>query len=205
LFFKKEACVKRLFDFVLALLLLVPVTIFVTILSLLIWLVDGYSPFYPQQRLGRNGRAFWCFKLQTMRPAAQVSEIGEREKDVTRITRLGSIIRDHCWDELPQIINVLIGVMSFAGPRPLLPKTYERIEVKNPRIGDRILEWRISRQLVPPGVSGWHQVQIGRRVSMIDCDLEYLSEPSFSKNLRIALTTFWVFFLGKARYNNKAG
>ena len=196
---------KRLVDLVVALVLALPVLAFVAILSLLIWAIDGYSPFFPQRRLGKNGRMFTCYKLQTMRPAKDMSEHGVREKDADRTTPLGAFIRNHGWDELPQIVNVIKGTMSFVGPRPLLAKTYERIREKNCEIASRVDAWQSLREEVRSGVSGWHQVQIGKRVSMIDCDLEYLQRPTLSMRTRIVLTTIAVFFLGKAHYAHQAG
>lgn len=190
---------KRLTDFVFALLLFVPLWLFISIISVLILLIDHFSPFHLQQRVGKRGRLFTCYKLQTMRPPQAISEIGEREKDAVRLTGFGSIIRDHGWDELPQIINVLLGIMSFIGPRPLLLKTYQRIETENQDMIQKIREWEQLRQQMRPGVSGWHQIHIKEKASIIDYDLEYLRNPSIGKHLQILWITMLVFIFGKER------
>ena len=188
---------KRIFDIGLFAVLFVPVTIMIWFLSLLILFVDGFSPFHFQYRIGKNGKSFLCYKLQTMRPPKHDSLIGEREKDFQRTTKLGKVIRDHGWDELPQIFNVLFGEMSFVGPRPMLLKTLGRIKDKNPEIQDKIMLWQILRESVRPGISGLHQVQEG--ASIIECDLEYFQGLSYLRATQIVLRTLLVFFFGKSR------
>jgi len=197
---------SRFFDVFFGLLLFLPSLIFLLFLSILILLVDGFNPFFLQRRIGKNGRIFVCYKLQTMKPATDQAVIGEREKDKARLTKLGEFIRDHGWDELPQVLNILIGDMSFIGPRPLLPKTFERVREKNPGLKDRVREWEDMRKNLRPGVSGWHQIHIGEYLSILDCDLEYLRlhkdleyDSSATKNLKIVLITIAVFFFGKRR------
>jgi lipopolysaccharide/colanic/teichoic acid biosynthesis glycosyltransferase len=197
---------KRFWDILIGLFLFLPSLIFLIVLSILILVVDRFSPFFPQKRIGKNGKIFTCYKLQTMRPATNQAVIGEREKDGERLTRLGEFIRDHGWDELPQILNVLIGDMSFIGPRPLLPKSFERIREKNPGLENRVMEWEGLRKRFRPGVSGWHQIHIAEHLSILDCDLEYFRlqrdleyDSSTQKNLKIILISITVFFLGKKR------
>lgn len=200
---------RRFFDFILAILLFFPILGVIFVLSFLILVVDRFSPFHFQKRIGKNGALFTCYKLQTMKPPTDKNLLGEREKDELRLTKLGSFLRDHGWDELPQILNVLLGKMSLVGPRPLLPKTIDRIEAKNIEILPRIKEWEKDRQRFLPGVSGWHQIHIGVKASIVDCDLEYSrlkNNPScfnfgfWLANIKIFLVTSLVFFLGKERY-----
>lgn len=188
---------KRIFDFTLAVILLLPIILFGFVLGILILLIDHFSPLYFQKRIGKDGKIFTCFKLQTMKPAKDLGVIGEREKDSSRITALGEFIRNHGWDELPQIFNVLLGNMSFSGPRPLLQKTYDRIREKNQDIPGKIAEWEKERKSVRPGVSGWHQVQIGFPASMFDYDMEYLQRRSLGMEVRIFFITLIVFLFGK--------
>jgi undecaprenyl-phosphate galactose phosphotransferase len=126
--------VKRLFDLVasaLGLLVLLPVLVIVSVLLLL----EGGPVFFTQMRLGRNGRRFRCFKFRTMRPDAEerLQELLEKDpkvraewakyqklQDDPRVTPLGQFLRRTSLDELPQLINVLIGEMSLVGPRPIV-------------------------------------------------------------------------------------
>lgn len=190
---------RRIIDFIVAIVLLPFVLLVVAVLSAAIFVIDKYSPFHTQKRVGRGGRLFVCYKLQTMKPAKSHSLIGEREKDSERVTRLGLIIRDHGWDELPQLLNVLLGKMSFIGPRSLLPKTIDRIRIKNPEIANEIVEWERLREQVRPGISGWHQIHIREHASMLRCDLEQLQNHSVTRDLKVLAITTLVFFFGKSR------
>ncbi len=96
---------RRLFDFLLSLLLLLPILLLIMLLSVLIIVVDRFSPFHIQKRVGGSGKLFVCYKLQTMKPPQQQSLIGEREKDSDRITKLGMFVRDHGWDERRGVAN----------------------------------------------------------------------------------------------------
>jgi len=188
---------KRLFDIVLALVLFVPISLFVVILSITILVCDRFSPFFLQKRIGKDGLLFTCYKLQTMKPAQEQSVIGEREKDADRSTKFGEFIRNHGWDELPQIINVLSGQMSFIGPRPLLQRTFDRIMEKNPDMIEDIGAWQDARKRVRPGITGWHQIQLLPSASIIRCDMEYLKNYSISKDVKILFVTGLAFVFGK--------
>jgi lipopolysaccharide/colanic/teichoic acid biosynthesis glycosyltransferase len=127
---------KRAFDILFVLTIALPVTLVVLVLALLISL-DGASPFYLQERVGKNGKRFKMLKLRSMvpnahrkleaylqaNPAARV-EWNEKQKLThdPRITPLGRIIRKTSLDELPQFFNVLKGDMSVVGPRPMMPQ-----------------------------------------------------------------------------------
>jgi lipopolysaccharide/colanic/teichoic acid biosynthesis glycosyltransferase len=182
--------------FIAFILLLVTIP-FLLILSILIVIIDNFFPFYTQERIGKDGSLFTCYKLQTMIPAKSKSVIGERELDRNRFTKLGSFIRDRGWDEIPQLINIILGKMSFIGPRPLLQKTVQKIEAKNQFMKDEILLWKQNREKFLPGISGWHQIHIKHYRSIIICDEEYIQNPSFRKRVKIFFVTSCVFLLGK--------
>ncbi|MCH2067268.1 sugar transferase [Shimia sp.] len=127
---------KRAFDILFVLIIAVPVTLVVLLLALFISL-DGASPFYRQERVGKNGKRFSMLKLRSMvpnadrkleaylraNPAARL-EWNEKQKLThdPRITPIGRIIRKTSLDELPQFLNVLMGDMSVVGPRPMMPQ-----------------------------------------------------------------------------------
>jgi len=109
---------KRIFDFFIALiglLLLSPILLF---FILTIWLQDRHSPFYIAPRVGINGKMFNMIKLRTMIVNADKSGVDSTSSDDKRITRVGHIIRKFKFDELLQLLNVLVGQMSLVGPRP---------------------------------------------------------------------------------------
>lgn len=133
------------------------------VIALAVWLEDGHSPFFFQERLGRNGRRFETCKFRTMVPDAEEvleqyleenEELRERWNDSfkleedPRVTRIGRFLRTTSLDELPQLINVLRGEMSLVGPRPLPPYHHEELSVRVQRL----------REQVRPGISGLWQV-----------------------------------------------
>lgn len=125
---------KRLVDVTLVILALPFVVPVIALLAMIVAL-DGSNPFYTQNRVGRNGRVFRIYKLRTMIPNAKASlndylarnskaraewETNQKLQNDPRVTRLGRFLRNSSVDELPQLINVLIGDMSLIGPRPMM-------------------------------------------------------------------------------------
>lgn len=125
---------KRLLDLTLV-VITAPIWLLVVAISALVVMTDGHTPFYRQIRVGRSGRRFMLLKLRTMVPDADVKLEGylaanpkaraewdahQKLKHDPRITRVGRILRKTSLDELPQLINVLLGDMSLVGPRPML-------------------------------------------------------------------------------------
>lgn len=124
-------CVKRLFDFTLALILLVLTSPVLVFLSFAIYLDLRTNPFFFQLRPGYKSKPFTLIKFKTM--TDEIDEKGQLLPDHQRTTILGSILRSFSLDEIPQLINVLRGDMSFVGPRPLLMEyleIYDHEEVK---------------------------------------------------------------------------
>ena len=130
-----RAGLKRVFDVTLVLLALPFVIPFLALVALLV-ASDGHSPFFTQERIGKDGRRFTLWKLRTMVPDAEEkldrylaeNEAAKREWTIKqkltkdpRCTRLGLALRRTSIDELPQIFNVLVGDMSLVGPRPMMP------------------------------------------------------------------------------------
>jgi lipopolysaccharide/colanic/teichoic acid biosynthesis glycosyltransferase len=113
---------KRLFDIVFSVAGILILSPFLLIISVIIALTSAGGAFYRQIRIGKNGKEFKLFKFRTMRKNADKSgqlTIGMRD---SRITGIGYYLRKYKLDELPQLFNVLIGNMSFVGPRPEVPK-----------------------------------------------------------------------------------
>jgi len=186
--------VKRLMDFSLAgvgLLLSVPV-LFVCAAAIKL---DSRGPvFFRQWRVGRMGRSFQLLKLRTMSVEAEHDGKARwaAEND-PRVTRVGRVLRKLRVDELPQLVNVLCGEMSFVGPRP------ERREFVD-QLATRIPYYQL-RHFVPPGLSGWAQVNYPYGASIQDArrklqfDLFYIRNASPLLDLRILLRTVKVVLL----------
>lgn len=168
------------------------------IISLLIIVIDRSYPFYSQKRVGKNGKLFTVNKFRTMSMPAK-GDINDKIKDTLRMTSLGAWLRNRGLDELLQILNVIIGDMSFMGPRPLLEINIEEIRKKNPELIDKIEEWESMRSSAKPGISGWHQVH-SLSSGILKYDMEYLKNPSFSKQLKIFFVSLLIILVGKKVY-----
>ncbi len=123
---------KYIFDRVVSFLGLVLLLPFMLIISVLIYIEDRRNPFFVQKRIGRYGKPFKIIKFRTM-------SVNDRDELFTikgddRITSIGKHIRAYKLDELPQLINVLIGDMSFVGPRPVVLGYYDKIVGENKKI-----------------------------------------------------------------------
>ena len=171
---------KPLADVFLASILLMlsaPLLLVVTVL-LKVKMKDG--AFFTQIRPGKKGRLFKVIKFKTMLDTRD--EHGELLPDVKRLTSLGSFIRKTSLDELPQLLNVLKGDMSFVGPRPLLPEYLPLYSLHHGR-----------RHEVKPGISGWAQVNGRNALSWkekFEYDVHYVENQSFWLDLKIIWKTF---------------
>lgn len=152
----------------------------IILLSLVVqWIEIGSSPIFFQERPGRNEKVFKIFKLKTMNEKRGAD--GELLEDRLRITRLGAFFRSASIDELPQLINVLKGDMSFVGPRPLL-KEYLPLYNENQK----------QRHLVRPGITGLAQINGRNAISWEDkfnFDVNYVNDLSFALDLQILIKT----------------
>lgn len=181
---------KRQIDVLLAILLLFFIAPICLFFALLIFLSDQKSPFFLQKRLGKNCKSFTIFKLRSMTynkdSFSQVSTTALQSVNDHRITPLGRFIRRTSIDELPQVLNIILGDMSFIGPRPILPDQLISI---NSSFYDRFK--------VPPGLSGLAQVS-GRKhidwLKVLELDCSYVTNLSFKNDFFILCKTFIVVF-----------
>jgi lipopolysaccharide/colanic/teichoic acid biosynthesis glycosyltransferase len=172
-------------------LALLSVVILLPVFAVIAMAIKATSPgpvFFRQLRLGRGGRHFRIFKFRTMIDGAETVGMGMlTSHDDDRITRVGRFLRDWSIDELPQILNVIKGEMSLVGPRPALVKYRDEYDDRQAR-----------RLLVPPGLTGWAQVN-GRNSltwpERIEHDVWYVDHRSLGLNVSIILRTFPVLFL----------
>ena len=158
--------IKRLFDLLLALILLIPAGVVLLCGIIFVKVVSPESsPIFKQERVGYKGKLFTLFKLRSM--TNERDEIGELLPDELRLKKWGQIVRKTNMDELFQIWNILKGEMSFIGPRPILAK--EMLVMTE--------EEQKERQSMRPGITGWEAVHEGEsenRRQMAEFDLYYV-------------------------------
>ncbi len=178
---------KRCFDFTasfIGLILLSPIFILVTIL---LWIDFRGTPFFTQERPGKNEKVFHILKFKTMNN--KTDDSGKLLPDNQRITKVGAFVRKTSLDEIPQLINIVKGDMSLVGPRPLrtyyLP-FYNEVEKK--------------RHLVRPGITGLAQIS-GRNFltweERFALDVEYVENIGLFMDVKILVQTFKKALLGK--------
>jgi lipopolysaccharide/colanic/teichoic acid biosynthesis glycosyltransferase len=181
--------IKPLMDFFVALAMTIffPVLIFAAVVVLL----DVGTPLlFWQQRIGKGGRNFLLLKFRTLRPPSDWR--GQPIPEEQRLSRVGRLLRQSRLDELPQLLNVLVGDMSLIGPRPLLPED----QPTNPT----------TRLLVRPGITGWAQVNGGKFLTpqeKDEFDEYYIRNASVGFDLRIAFMTLKVLFRRNAQSDHE--
>lgn len=191
-----ERLVKRIFDFIcsfLALIILSPV--FLVVAFVLLCQGDG-SVFFKQERIGYKGKPFNILKFRTMRADSESN--GEPRLAAVndeRLTKVGKFLREHHLDELPQLLNVLLGDMSFVGPRPERRYFIEKIRQENPNYD--------YLYMIRPGLTSMATLHNGytdtmeKMLKRLDMDLEYLQKRSLWLDMKLILTTFLFIVNGK--------
>lgn len=189
----------RVFDLVVSVLLLALVWPVLLLAVVAIKLEEGLSApvLYRQVRVGLEGRRFHVLKFRSMRVDAERGRAQWASKEDPRVTRVGNIMRRSRIDELPQLVNVLVGDMSFVGPRPERPEFVDGLE-------QRIPYYR-ERHAVKPGITGWAQLCYPYGSSEEDAaeklqfDLYYVKNHTLLFDLVIMLQTAEVVLWGKGR------
>jgi lipopolysaccharide/colanic/teichoic acid biosynthesis glycosyltransferase len=182
---KKYLIVKRIIDIIFSFAMLLIGGVFLLIFAALIKITSKGPVMFRQLRTGKNGKQFYIYKFRTMILKTH-DENGNRLGDYERMTTVGKIIRDLSIDELPQLVNILKGDMSYIGPRPL-PVRYDPFYSDEQR----------RRFEVLPGISGWAQVNGRNSLSWdekFSFDVWYVDNISFKTDLRILLLTFSKIF-----------
>lgn len=194
---------KRLFDVVVSIFAMLILIVIVVPVSIAIMIEDGFPIFFVQKRTGLNGKVFRMYKFRSMCKNAQQMHFELLDKNELdgpafkmkkdpRITKVGSFIRKTSIDELPQLLNILKGEMSFVGPRPL--PTYEM---------DQCNEYQKQRLLVKPGLTCYWQC-MGRNDIMFDewmeLDLKYIRDASILTDLKLIILTFRTVLFSKGAY-----
>jgi len=189
---------KRLFDITLSLTGIIISSPLWIIISLLIWMNDKGPVFYSQKRVGKDGRQFNTLKFRTMIPESD-KMFGplQAEEDDKRVTKVGRYLRNSAMDELPQLLSIFKGDMSFVGPRALLPS---EIEVEGSEdIPMEKIQGYSERQSVLPGLTGIAQIYAPRDISRRNkfrYDRIYIKNQSFCLDLKLIFLSFWITFRG---------
>ena len=176
---------KRAFDFTVSLLLIIILFPLFLLISHIV-LIDAGSPvIFRQYRVGKDNKLFYIFKFRTMRRGVKNVATANLKNSEKLITRSGRFLRKTSLDELPQLVNVLLGDMSFVGPRPLIPEEKEI----------RALRKKYNVYSVRPGITGW--AQINGRDNLTDeekalFDKEYIDKQSIGFDIKILFRTVFV-------------
>lgn len=200
--------VKRSLDVFFAVLFLILLSPILAMVALIVKTTSRGPVFFIHERVGRDNKRFKFYKFRSMyTELCDWKEEGKwttAEDEITRITPFGRIIRKTNLDELPQLWNILIGDMSFVGPRPESPKLVEKFSSNLPQY--------LKRHRVKTGLTGWAQVNgfkgdtsITERVRY---DTYYIENWSFFFDLKIILKTVWIMiyeiFAGKYEYRSRS-
>ena len=193
--------IKRLFDIVASVCILIAISPILAVIALLVKLEDGGPIIFKQKRVGKFGREFYMYKFRSMRVDAEArlkellaqnghsTGVTFKMKNDPRITRVGRVLRKYSLDEFPQFVNVLKGEMSMVGPRPPLPR-----EVALYTLKDR------QRLAITPGLTCFWQ--IGGRANIdfpeqVQLDVQYIESQSFWLDVWICIKTIPAVLLGK--------
>ena len=186
---------KRLFDLVVSLIAFLILSPILLILTVLVATTSKGGAIFKQERLGKNGKPFMMYKFRSMRADAEKDGAQWAQKDDPRVTKVGKFLRKVRLDELPQLVNIILGQMSIVGPRPERSVFYDEFE--------KTIHGFRQRLLVTPGLTGWAQVNGGYDLGPEDkifYDLEYIEKRSLGFDMKCILRTLkTIFFREGAR------
>jgi len=192
-----QIIVKNILDFIFSLLFLIILLPIFVIIAIVIKLDSKGSAFFIQERVGKDGKLFKVYKFRTMYQNNKQMKIDEyyTEENDPRITRIGRFLRKTSLDELPQLINIIKGEMSFIGPRPTLKYQVDQYD-----------EFQMQRLKMKPGVTGWAQVNGRNSIpwsERIKYDIYYVNNYSLFFDLKILFKTIKVVLSHDGIYGEK--
>jgi undecaprenyl phosphate N,N'-diacetylbacillosamine 1-phosphate transferase len=176
--------IKAPLDILVATVIVIAISPLLLLIALMLMIVQGGNPFFTQPRIGYRERIFHVIKFRTMNNKRGPD--GQLLADKERLTRVGRFVRKTSLDELPQLLNIALGQMSFVGPRPLLLEYLPLYSAEQRRRHD-----------VMPGISGWAQVNGRNSIAWKDkfaYDIWYVNHQSFWLDLRIIFITIGKVF-----------
>ena len=194
---------KRVFDLIVAAIILVFALPFMGIVAIIIKLDSPGPVFFHQKRVGKWGKPFYCHKFRSMYVDAEerkaelmdqneADDIVFKMKDDPRVTRVGRVIRKLSIDEVPQFFNVMKGEMSLVGPRPPVPSEVSQYEFEYMRRLDAM-----------PGITGLQQISGRSSLNFkrwVEIDLEYIADQSLANDIKILVRTVPAVVFGKDAY-----
>jgi len=172
--------IKRLLDFTVALALIILLSPLIIVITVLLAIANNGKPFFLHRRPGKDEKIFTVYKYRTMKGSPKDKD-GNFVPDIQRITKVGSVVRSTSLDELPQLFNILLGHMSFVGPRPLWE---HYLPLYN--------EFQKRRHDVKPGITGWAQINGRNSITWEEkfkYDVWYVDNIGFMTDLKILLRT----------------
>jgi exopolysaccharide biosynthesis polyprenyl glycosylphosphotransferase len=184
---------KRAVEFVGAIALGIVLLPFELLIALLVLLTSRGPVIYKQVRVGKNGKEFTLYKFRTMRQDAEKQGVQWATKSDPRATPIGKLLRASHLDELPQLVNIIRGELSFVGPRPERPEWVQKLKTQIP--------YYETRLLVKPGVTGWAQINHPADTDLeevkekLQYDIYYLKNRSLVLDLAIIVKTLKAFFV----------
>lgn len=191
--------IKRIFDIVISVVLLVVLIWLIPIIALIIILESGRPVLFTQTRTGLLGKPYLAMKFRSMVQNAETAGPQWAQKNDPRVTKFGNFLRKSRLDEIPQLINVIRGEMSFVGPRPERPEFVQELRKKIPFYNER--------HLVKPGLTGWAQINFPYGASEQDAleklqyDLYYAKNRTFTFDIAIILKTIKTILSASGSYS----
>ena len=190
-------CIKRAFDVIVSVTMLILLSPLYLILSLLVWYSSKGPVFYKQERIGLHGLPFNIIKFRTMCVHAEEATPQLSADDDPRITKVGKWMRKYRLDELPQFWNILRGEMSIVGPRPERRYFINQIEEKAP--------YYCMIYKIRPGLTSWGPIKVGytdtldKMIRRLNYDIVYIENMSIRLDIKIMFHTIGVIFNGKGK------
>lgn len=174
---------KRALDIIMSFFAIIVLSPVFLITALIIIIADGTPVVYKQKRVGKDAKLFTIYKFRTMKNGTRIAATNDLKESQSQIISCGGFLRKTSLDELPQLINILKGDMSFVGPRPLIP---EEEEIHRLRLEHDVYAVR-------PGLTGLAQVNGRDKVSIeekVKLDSEYIQNQSLGLDIKIFFKTF---------------